>query len=194
MLATNIETRVSEILSTKGKGGWLRAEECADEYAKDKITGEINGTQKTKFYRWRKQVEKGKVSGFRVLKLQGNISYIGLENANPTAISTSEIDKEREKRLEAIRNANLSNPIIAYFDLLLFIDTLPSHIKDKLGSDLQIATVEIMKANEWRPFEEQTQKQERLRTFISIVVLYFINKIPILLNEEFGKLQGEKKT
>jgi len=182
MLAANIK----EILEKKGKGGWLRVSECAKEYAKG------DDSKETRFYRWRKQVEKGKVSGFQVLKLAGNISFIGIENANPTAISKVEIDNQYEKRLEAIRNENLSNPIIAYFDLLLFMDTLPSRIKDKLGLEFLIATWVIMKANQWRPFEEQAQKQERLKTVISIVVLSFINKIPMLLNEEFGTMKEKE--
>jgi hypothetical protein len=179
MLAANIK----EILEKKGRGGWLRVSECAEEYAQE------DDSKKTCFYRWRKQVEKGKVSGFQVLKLVGNISFIGLENANPTAIYKAKIDAQYEKRVEAIRNENLSNPIIAYFDLLFFIDTLPSRIKDKLGLELQIATLVIMKANQWRPFEEQAQRQERLKAVMSIVVLSFVNRIPMLLNEEFGTME-----
>jgi hypothetical protein len=132
------------------------------------------------------------VDGFQVLKLVGNISFIGLENANPTAISEAKIDDRIEKRLEVIRNENLSNPIIAYFDLLFFMDTLPSRIKDKLRLELQIATPEIMKANQWRPFEEQVQRQERLKTVISIVVISFVNRIPVLLNEEFGTMKEKE--
>jgi len=98
-----------------------------------------------------------------------------------------------EKRLETIRQENLSNPIIAYADLVLFMVTLPSHIQNKLGLEFLTATQEIMKAKQWRPFEEQTQKQERLKTVMSIIVLYFINNIPMLLNEEFGSIKEKGK-
>jgi hypothetical protein len=95
MLATNIESKVEEILKKKGKGGWLRVAECAKEYGLDPSTGERNASRETKFYRWRKQVEKGKVEGFRILKLSGNISFIGLDSANPQLIKSFMVeDKE----------------------------------------------------------------------------------------------------
>jgi hypothetical protein len=191
MLATNIEKEVFKILKKKGKGGWLRVQQCANEYAKDKTTGEINASKKTKFYHWRKKVEKRKVPGFQYLPL-GKSTYIGLDNADPRAISEVKTDKQYEKRLGAIRQELLSDPMIAYFDLIFFIDTLP-RIKDKLESELLIATVAIMKANEWRSFEDEAQKQKRLRIFISIIVLYFINKIPMLLNEEFGTVKEKEE-
>lgn len=86
MLAANIETEVREILKKKGKKGWLRVQECANEYAKEPITKKIDNSKKTKFYRWRRQVEKGKVEGFQVLKLIGNVSFIGLKSADPSII------------------------------------------------------------------------------------------------------------
>jgi hypothetical protein len=95
-----------------------------------------------------------------------------------------EIDNEYEKRLETIRNENLSNPHIAFFDLLFFMATLPSHIQHKLGLEFLTATQAIMQANQWRPFENQIQKEERLKTVMSIVVLSLVNRIPVLLNEE----------
>jgi hypothetical protein len=96
MLPTNIEKKVAQILEKKGKAGWLRVQECTKEYAKeyvkDPTTGvtreTINASEETKFYRWRKQVEKNKVKGFQILKLPGNISFIGLEDANPSAIKS----------------------------------------------------------------------------------------------------------
>jgi len=115
------------------------------------------------------------------------------QSQDNTATLNYEPNSIYEKRLETIRQENLSIPIIAYADLCLFIDTLPSHIKDKLVSELQTLTSAITKANQWRPFEEQTQKQERVKTVISIAVLYFINKIPMLLNEEFGSMKEKRK-
>jgi len=73
MLAANIETEIRKILKGKAKAGWLRVGECAKEYARDPETGGRNGSRETAFYRWRKKVEKGKVEGFQVLKLPGNI-------------------------------------------------------------------------------------------------------------------------
>jgi hypothetical protein len=93
MLAANIETRIREILEKSGKGGWLRVQECANEFARDPVTKKINSSQKTKFYRWRKKVEKKQVEGFQICKLQGNMSFIGLDSADPKIIS-SELAKD----------------------------------------------------------------------------------------------------
>jgi hypothetical protein len=82
MLATNIEQEVKEILEKKGKGGWLRVSECAKIYGKD------DESRETKFYRWRKKVEKGKTANFQVLKLPGNISFIGLSSADPKVLES----------------------------------------------------------------------------------------------------------
>ena len=82
MLAPNIEDEVKAVLEKKGKSGWLRVYECAKQY------GKKDPSRETKFYRWRKKVEKGKVRGFQVLKLPGNISLIGLESADPKTIES----------------------------------------------------------------------------------------------------------
>ena len=82
MLPSNIETEVKEIL--KKRGGWCRTEECAKVYAKG------NMTKRTRFYRWRKKVDKGKVDGFQHLPLGfNNISYIGLQSADPNKLLES---------------------------------------------------------------------------------------------------------
>jgi len=133
------------------------------------------------------RVENNITNPSELKKLDRCLKKTFQKDANSIAISKVKIDSKYEKHLETIRNENLANPIIAYFDLLLFIDTLPSHIKNKLGLDLQTATGLIMKANQWRPFEEQIQKQERLKTVISIVVLSFINTIPMLLHGDKEK-------
>lgn len=80
MLPSNIETEVRKILQKHD--GWLRVEQCAKEYAKG------NGTKRTNFYRWRKKVEKGKVKGFQVLNFPHNVSFIGLESADPKALES----------------------------------------------------------------------------------------------------------
>lgn len=82
MLATNIEGEVKAIIEKKGNNGWLRTSECAKIYA------EGNASKETKFYRWRKQVEKEKVKGFQVIGLLGNISFIGLKSANPLILES----------------------------------------------------------------------------------------------------------
>jgi len=88
MLAPNIDSEVKALLEKKGKGGWLRAQECSKEYAKDPITGALNHSSQTKFYRWRKQVEKGKIPGFQIFKLPGNFSWIGLESSDPKTLES----------------------------------------------------------------------------------------------------------
>lgn len=102
MLVANIETEVREILEKKGRSGWLRVGECAKEYGRDPITGKTNKSRETKFYRWRKKVEKSQVKGFQVLNLPGNISFIGLESADPRAIN-SFISKDK-RILRSVRS------------------------------------------------------------------------------------------
>ena len=96
MLSANIESKVREILKSKGNGGWLRTSECAKLYANG------NDSEETKFYRWRTQVEKNKVSGFQVVKLPDNISFIGLDSADPKALESS--ISEDKKTLQSIRS------------------------------------------------------------------------------------------
>jgi len=60
----------------------MRVNECSKKYAQK------NPSLQTKFYRWLKQVEKRKVKGFQSLKLPNNISFIGLESADPRAIES----------------------------------------------------------------------------------------------------------
>jgi hypothetical protein len=90
MLAANIAQRVKEIIKNKGKDGWIRVQECANEYAKDVENNpwvkEIVESRKTKFYRFRKKIEKDKVDGLKVLHLPGNVSYVGLSSADPKVI------------------------------------------------------------------------------------------------------------
>lgn len=116
-----------------------------------------------------------------------------LREVFPVYVPKVEIDNEYEKRLETIRNENLTNPRIAFFDLLFFMATLPSHIQDKLGLEFLTATQAIMQANQWHPFENQVQKEERLKTVLSIVVLSLINRIPVLLNEESAGAYAQKE-
>jgi len=99
MLAPNIETEVRGILRKKGKGGWLRVSQCAKLYARG------NASKETKFYRWRKQVEKGKVEGFQVLPLPGNISFIGLESADPRTMKSFISEDKKLSRALSIETA-----------------------------------------------------------------------------------------
>ena len=91
MLATNIEAKVRETLKENSKNGWLRASQCAKLYANG------NDSEETKFYRWRKQVEKGKVEGFQVLKLPDNISFIGLDSADPKILEVLSQTQKKSK-------------------------------------------------------------------------------------------------
>ena len=86
MLPSNNEFEIKRIIEENGKDGWLRTEECATKFAKDPTTQKYNHSRRTKFYRIRKQIEKGKVEGLKVLLLAGNISYIGLSSADPKVI------------------------------------------------------------------------------------------------------------
>ena len=87
-----MEEQVKGIIERKGEAGWLRTQECANEYA-DLAVGkpwikETRESRKTKFYRWYRKVKNKKVEGFQVLMLPGNISFIGLDGANPETIET----------------------------------------------------------------------------------------------------------
>lgn len=93
MLAANIESEIRTIIEKHGKAGWMRTEECAKKYAKG------NASKETKFYRWRKKVEEGKVQGFQVVKLPGNISFIGLASANPKQLQLESEVENREIEL-----------------------------------------------------------------------------------------------
>lgn len=99
MLAANIENEVREIPQKKGKGGWLRVGQCAKLYAKG------NASEETKFYRWRKQVEKGKVKDFQVVPLPGNISFIGLESADPHVIESFISEDKKVSRALLVETA-----------------------------------------------------------------------------------------
>ena len=89
MLAANIESKVREILKTEGEGGWLRTSKCCKLYA------EGNRSEETKFYRWRIKVEEGKVEGFQIVKLPNNITFIGLDSANPKVLEVLSQTKKK---------------------------------------------------------------------------------------------------
>jgi len=88
--------------------------------------------------------------------------------------------EQYEKRLDAIRHENLSDPIIAYADLLFFIGTLPLHVKDKVEPEIQQVNFAVT-TTLW----QQSQMQERKKRVMSLFVLYFINKISALLHGQF---------
>jgi hypothetical protein len=94
MLATNIEQEVKAVLEKKGKGGWLRVGKCS------KIYGNGNDSKETSFYRWRKKVENGKIENFQVLKLPGNISFIGLKGADPKALEALISEDKKISQIE----------------------------------------------------------------------------------------------
>ncbi len=101
MLATNKEQKIRQIIERQGKNGWLRVQACANEYAKDPITGKTNPSLETDFYRVRKRIDKGKVESLKLQLLPGNVSYIGLSSADPEVLNEfiSE-DKKASKNLK----------------------------------------------------------------------------------------------
>lgn len=126
MLPSNNETKsiegeVKKIIEEKGKGGWIRVQECVKEYAKKppqkEGEAEIDGSKRIKFYRWRTKVEEKEVKGFQYLPLGKNISYIGLDSANPQAISSKEKpsysrSSEVEFKVREIHTKNLKEKVI----------------------------------------------------------------------------------
>jgi hypothetical protein len=102
MLATNIDRRIHEKLVKKGQSGWLRTKKCAEEYATNDITKKVNASDMTKFYHWLKKVGKGKVEGFQVVKLPGNVSFVGLSSADPKVLeSLISEDKKIERSVKS---------------------------------------------------------------------------------------------
>ncbi|MCW4044845.1 MAG: hypothetical protein NWE94_04940 [Candidatus Bathyarchaeota archaeon] len=99
---------------------------------------------------------------------------------------STKLDEFIEKRLEAIRQANLTNPKLAFCDLLLFMSALPSHIQEDLKAEIMVALVEISKSGTPQLFEKEAQRQERQNKLISLIVVYFVNKIPLLFNAQSG--------
>jgi len=79
MLPSNIEIEVEKIL--KKNNGWLRTEECSKVYSKG------DKTRRTQFYRWHKKVKKSKIKGFQVLSFPENVSFIGLDSADPKILN-----------------------------------------------------------------------------------------------------------
>jgi hypothetical protein len=140
MLAPNIEAEVRKILEKHG--GYLRTHECSKKYAKG------NKSLETKFYRWTKKVEKGKVKGFRIVKLPGNLSFIMLESVNLHEFLRKEkfgnvgekgvlsfkdaFLLECFKELEDISRVGAKNPALGLNQLRLFVSRLPDDLKGKL--------------------------------------------------------------
>ncbi|MFX1355427.1 MAG: hypothetical protein ACFFGP_15850 [Promethearchaeota archaeon] len=104
MLPRNIETEVKEILQKHD--GWLRVEECARAYAKG------NGSKRTKFYRWRRQVEKGKVEGFQILKFLNNVVYIGLKSADPNRVHEENLLTEKPSEKNDLGKAPVESRMV----------------------------------------------------------------------------------
>jgi hypothetical protein len=96
-----IEARAKKALLNHGKSGWLRSNECMEIVAKD-ISGEVDLSEKTRFFNWLKKVEKGRVEGFQKKQLPGNICYIGLENAKVEDIP--EFVEEDKKTIRSVKS------------------------------------------------------------------------------------------
>jgi hypothetical protein len=161
MLGANIEAEIRKILQKHN--GYLRTHECSKKYAQG------NKSLETKFYRWSKKVEKGKVKGFRIVKLPGNLSYIMLESANLHDLYRKEkLETVAEKgiynfedafllqcfkELEEISKIGAENPALAINRLRLFISRLPDVLKTKL-EPLTEKAVEII-ASKQNEIEKQ---------------------------------------
>ena len=201
MLAANIETEVREILQKKGKGGWLRVSQCAKLYANG------NASKETKFYRWRKQVEKGKVKGFQVVSLPGNIVFIGLDSADPHVIESfvSE-DKKLSRALSAettlfwkkqafedlikIRNAvthkDPDDYVLAPETTLRCIETYP-----KLIENMSPETTELENQIKWaykvsivNSYLRTLEIRSRLTTITNVTVPKILKKAFAILQEK----------
>ena len=92
---TTLVEEIKQIIEKKGKAGWLRTEECAKEYSRDPLTKQPDDSRRRKFYRIRKQIEKGKEKGLQIQLLPGNISYTGLSSADPKIIEEFIFDNKK---------------------------------------------------------------------------------------------------
>jgi hypothetical protein len=157
MLATIIESHVKEILKTKGNSGWLRVSTCA------KLFSNGNKSQETRFYRWRKQVEDGKVSGFQVLKFPNNISFIGLDTANPNILkaevgimSTSSLVQTLSQnwlqRLGDLGEENAANSVVTMQKIGSFLMILPKEIRKSILPEYFKAKRNLIA--EWKKMEK----------------------------------------
>ena len=93
---SNIVDRVKRIIDLEGKPkGWMRSQQCAKEYAKDK-TGRIDPSKKTKFFNWKShQVAKGRVEGLQSATL-GKEEWIGLASADLETLHQFALSKNKK--------------------------------------------------------------------------------------------------
>jgi len=193
MLAPNIEAEVKKILEKHG--GYLRTHECSKKYAKGKLSLE------TKFYRWVKKVEKGKVKGFRIIKLPGNISFIMLESLNlQDFLRKEKLENVAEKgvlsfkdafllecfkELEDISRVGAKNPALGINQLRLFISRLPNDLKAKLEplTEEALDTV-ISKQNELeKQFIIPLERKPKLYALYFQALKMLIEEVSKALNE-----------
>jgi len=91
MTPSDIGNKMRDFLEKKD--GWAGVEDCAKAYSMDPIKKKIDFSKRRKFYRWRKQVGKGKVEGFRVVPIQRR-TFLGLTSADPSLLK-SFLDKDK---------------------------------------------------------------------------------------------------
>jgi hypothetical protein len=60
--------------------------------------------------------------------------------------------------------------------------TLPSWTQEVLNSEIRIALDAISKSGTPQLFEQEAQRQERQRKLVSLMVVYFVNRISLLFN------------
>jgi hypothetical protein len=95
MVTPTTSIEVKKIL-TKTPDHWLRLEECAKKYSKG------NSRKKASFQRWRTKIEKDKIKDFRIIKLPGDVSFIGLGNSDPKQLLS--VISEDPKLAESIKS------------------------------------------------------------------------------------------
>jgi transposase-like protein len=110
MLPSNIDKEIERIL--RKNNGWLRIEQCAKQYARNRVSGEIDGTKRTQFYRWRKQLEKSKNPRFQIITFPRNVSFIGLKDADPKELKTL-VTEDKNFNQKEIRK-DMADAIIYY--------------------------------------------------------------------------------
>lgn len=111
MSHSSIDTKIEKIL--RKNNGWLRTEQCAKKYARDSITGEIDSTKRTVFYRWRKKVEKGQNTRFQIVSFPRNMTFIGLKTANPKLLEAL-ISKDKKLVKKVKIGTEIANTLLYY--------------------------------------------------------------------------------
>jgi len=157
MLPSNIESEVKNILVKNGKSGWLRTGKCEEEYLKLFQSQSEKNTAHVRFYRFTKDIQKKKHEGFQVLKFPGNISYIGLEAANPTIL------KELEEKPSIDKKSAYVDVLLGYFkDIIELHKKGEEELANKNLLKLQNMIPEWLKTEEYNKAVEAAKEIEKI--------------------------------